>query len=326
MAMTTQTADPATAAGNRSRLRRAWDALRAWQPSMRLMRIFAWAALVSNALISVTGAVVRVTGSGLGCSTWPDCHPGSLVPESRVGMAAIHQAVEFGNRTITGPVLIASLGTFVLIALLRPARRQLLWLALVGPIGVVFQAVWGGITVHMGLAWWTVMPHLLVSLVLVFFAAVVVVRLHESDAPPRLTAPRPLATLTWITAAVLAAVTVSGTIVTATGPHAGDAATPRLGWDLREAAQLHADLMFLYLGLIAALGVALVATHAPRVLKVRIGWLIGLTAGQGALGMVQYFLGVPEAMVVAHVALAVVLVAVAAFTCLATRERTTPPA
>ncbi len=293
-----------------------------WRIRASVLRFFAWAALVSNALISMTGAVVRVTGSGLGCTTWPDCQPGTFVPESRTGMEAIHQAVEFGNRTITGPVLIASLGTFVLIMLLRPARRQLRYLALVGPIGVVFQAVWGGITVHTGLAWWTVMPHLLVSLVLVFFAAIVVVRLGEPDGPPRRLAPRPLAVLTWVTAGVLAAVTVSGTIVTATGPHAGDAATPRLGWDLREAAQLHADLMFLYLGLIGALAVALVAVRAPRPLRVRIGWLIGLTVAQGALGMTQYFLGVPEAMVVAHVGLAVALVAVAAFTCLATRERT----
>lgn len=316
--MTTQTSEPASARSvGPTYLTLAFG----WRIRASVVRGFAWAALLSNALISVTGAVVRVTGSGLGCTTWPDCHPGTLVPDSRTGMAAIHQAVEFGNRTITGPVLIASLGTFVLLALLRPARPQLRNLAFVGPIGVAFQAVWGGVTVRMGLAWWTVMPHLLVSLVLVFFAAVVVVRLGESDAAPRPVAPRALAVLTWVTSGVLAAVTVSGTIVTATGPHAGDATTPRLGWDLREAAQLHADLMFLYLGLIAALAVALVATHAPRVLKVRIGWLVGLTVAQGALGMTQYFLGVPEAMVVAHVALAVALVAVAAFTCMATRER-----
>lgn len=319
MALTGARAEPAPpAAGRRGLVRR----LLAWQPPARLVRGFAWAALIANAIISVTGAVVRVTGSGLGCSTWPDCQPGTLVPEYRTGLAAIHQAIEFGNRTITGPVAIASLGTFLLIVLLKPARRQLRLLALVGPIGVAFQAVWGGITVHLDLVWWTVMPHLLVSLVLVFFAAVVVVRLGEPDGPTRLVAPRPLVALSWATAGVLAAVTVSGSIVTATGPHAGDADTPRLGWDLREAAQLHADLMFLYLGLIAALAVALAATKAPRVLKRRIGWLIGLTVAQGALGMTQYFLGVPEVMVVAHVALAVWLVAVAAFTCLATRERT----
>lgn len=319
MALTGTRAESAPQArGLRGLIRR----LLSWQPPTRLIRGFAWAALVANAIISVTGAVVRVTGSGLGCTTWPDCQPGTLVPEYRTGMAAIHQAIEFGNRTITGPVAIASLGTFLLILMLRPARRQLRLLALVGPIGVAFQAVWGGITVHLDLVWWTVMPHLLVSLVLVFFAAVVVVRLGEPDGPVRLLTPRPLAVLAWSTAGVLAAVTVSGSIVTATGPHAGDADTPRLGWDLREAAQLHADLMFLYLGLIAALAVGLVATSAPPLLRRRIRWLIGLTAAQGALGMTQYFLGVPEVMVVAHVALAVWLIAVAAFTCLATRERT----
>lgn len=286
-----------------------------------LLRFFAWSALLSNALISVTGAVVRVTGSGLGCTTWPECQPGTLVPEYRTGMAAVHQAVEFGNRLITGPVGLFSLGTFLLIVLLRPARRQLAYLAAVGPVGVVFQAVWGGISVRLGLVWWTVAPHLLVSLALVFFAAVVVVRLREADTAPRLLVPRPLAALTWATAGVLAAVTVSGSLVTATGPHAGDAKTPRLGWDVREAAQLHADLMFLYLGLILALGVALVATAVPQRLRVRIGWLIALTAAQGALGMTQYFLGVPEVLVVTHVALTVTLIALAAFTCLATRER-----
>lgn len=317
-----------TRAPERNALIRLLDWIfRGWQPPARLVRGFAWAALSTNGLISVTGAVVRVTGSGLGCTTWPDCQPGTLVPEYRTGMAAIHQAIEFGNRTLTGVVLIASVGAFLLIALIRPVRRQVFYLALVGPVGVLFQAVWGGMTVRLGLVWWTVAPHLLVSLVLVFFAALVVVRLGESDGPVRLLVPRPLAALCWATAGVFAAVTVSGSIVTATGPHAGDAETPRLGWDLREAAQLHADLMFLYLGLIAALAVALVATKAPPRLRRRIGYLIGLTAAQGALGMTQYFLGVPEAMVVAHVALAVWLTAVAAFTCLATRERadTQPP-
>ncbi|MEO7126087.1 MAG: COX15/CtaA family protein [Nakamurella sp.] len=289
--------------------------------STKLLRVFAWTALLSNALIAVTGAIVRVTGSGLGCTTWPDCQPGTLVPEYRTGLAAIHQAIEFSNRTITGIVLVASLGTFILIALLRPRRRQLFWLATVGPIGVLFQAVWGGILVHLGLAWWAVTPHLLASLVLVFFAAMVIIRLRESDHPARLVVPRHLAALTWATAAVLAAVTVSGSIVTATGPHAGDVNTPRLDWDLRDAAQLHADLMFLFLGLIAALGVALVSTHAPRVLKRRISWLIGLTVAQGALGLTQYFLGVPEILVVLHVLGAVTLIAVASFTCMATRER-----
>lgn len=292
-----------------------------WRLPPGLVRTFAWAAVLSNALISVTGSIVRVTGSGLGCSTWPDCQPGTLVPEYRTGMAAIHQAIEFGNRTITGIVLVASLGTFLLILLLRPVRRQLLWLAAIGPIGVVFQAVWGGIVVYTGLKWWTVMPHLLASLVLVFAAVVVLVRFGERDRPARLLVPRPLFGLTWVTVLVLAAVTVLGSLVTAAGPHAGDATTPRLDWDIRDAAQLHADLMFLYLGLIAALTVGFVVAKAPRHLLRRMGWLVGLTLAQGALGMTQYFLRVPAVLVVLHVAGAVALIATAAAVAMAVRTR-----
>lgn len=292
-----------------------------WHIPTGLVRAFAWTAVLSNALITVTGATVRVTGSGLGCSTWPECQPGSLVPEDRTGMAAIHQAIEFGNRTITGIVLVASLGTFLLMLLLRPIRKQLVWLAAIGPIGVVAQAVWGGIVVYTGLKWWTVMPHLLVSLVLVFAAVVVLVRFGESDAPSQPLVARPLQWLTWLTVVVLTAVAVIGTLVTAAGPHAGDATTPRLDWDIRDSAQLHADLMFLYLGLIAALAVGFLATHAPRALLARMGWLIGLTLAQGALGMTQYFLGVPAVLVVLHVAGAVALIATAASVAMAIRTR-----
>jgi cytochrome c oxidase assembly protein subunit 15 len=114
-------------------------------PSLRLQRAFAWAAVITNGLIAVTGATVRVTGSGLGCPTWPECHPGSLVPVSRSDLSPIHQAIEFGNRTLTSVVLIASLGTFLLIWLAKPRRRSLIWVAAVLPAGVLFQAVWGGI-------------------------------------------------------------------------------------------------------------------------------------------------------------------------------------
>lgn len=287
----------------------------------RLVAVFAWATLLSNALISVTGAVVRVTGSGLGCTTWPECHPGTLVPDYRTGMAAVHQAIEFGNRTITGIVLAASVGTLVLLVLVRPRRRQLIRLAAAIVAGVVFQAVWGGITVLLGLAWWTVAPHLLASLILVFLASILVVRLGESDEPVTALVPRPLAALSWFTAAALAAVTVTGTLTTSAGPHAGDVTTARLSWDLRTVAQAHADLMFLYLGLVAAMAIAWMAVKAPDALKRRTWWLVGLTTAQGALGLTQYFLGVPEVLVVAHVALAVALTAVAASVCMATRVR-----
>jgi cytochrome c oxidase assembly protein subunit 15 len=277
--------------------------------------------VITNGIIAVTGATVRVTGSGLGCETWPECQPGTLVPEYRQGMAAIHQAIEFGNRTITGVVLVASLGTFLLLWLRKPRRTAVFLLALVGPIGVLFQAVWGGIVVHLDLAWWTVAPHLLVSLVLVVFAMATAVRIDEPDMPARALVPRPLQVLAYATLGVLTALCIAGTLVTAAGPHAGDVNTPRLGLPVLSLAQAHADLMFLYLGLLVALTIGFLAVKAPRSLLNR-GWLlIGVTAAQGLLGLVQYAIGVPEALVVAHVLGAVLVVAAGTWMVLGTRER-----
>ncbi len=294
-------------------------------PSLRLQRIFAWAAVLTNGGIAVTGATVRVTGSGLGCPTWPECHPGSVVPISRADLSAFHQAIEFGNRTLTGVVLIASLGTFLLIWRARPRRPGLMWLALVLPLGVLFQAVWGGITVLTGLAWWTVAPHMLVSLLLLFVSIVVLVRLGETDDPPVPVIPRPLQVLTWVTVAVLGALCTAGTLVTAAGPHGGDDATPRLDLPVRALAQAHADLMFAYLGLLVAMAVGYLAVRAPRRLMVRVWVLVAVTAGQGLIGLVQYATGVPEVLVVAHVLGAVVLTAAAAAVAMATRTRGQAP-
>jgi len=292
-----------------------------WAPSLRLQKAFAWAAVATNGAIAVTGATVRVTGSGLGCPTWPECQPGSLVPVSRDGLSAVHQAIEFGNRTLTGVVLIASLGTFLLIWLARPRRTGLTWLAAVLPAGVLFQAVWGGLTVLTGLAWWTVAPHMLVSLALLFIAIVVLVRLDEGDGPSQPVVPRPMRILTWATVAVLVALCVAGTLVTAAGPHGGDDATPRLDVPVRALAQVHADLMFLYLGLLVAMSVGFLAVRAPRRLLVRTLVLIAITAAQGLIGLVQFATGVPEALVVAHVLGAVLLTSAAATVVLATRTR-----
>ena len=310
--------DAATTGSARASIDAPW-----WRraPSRRLQRGFAWAAVIANGGIAVTGATVRVTGSGLGCPTWPECQPGSLVPVAREDLSGIHQAIEFGNRTLTGVVLIASLGTFLVIWRARPARPRLTLLAAVLPLGVLFQAVLGGITVLTGLAWWTVAPHMLVSLVLLFVAIAVLVRINETDEKPRLVIPSPLVALTWASVAVLGALCVVGTLVTAAGPHAGDDATPRLEFSVRTLAQVHADLMFLYLGLLVATTVGYVAVRAPRTLIRRAGILLGVTVAQGAIGLVQYATGVPEALVVAHVLGAVLLTSAAAAVALATRTR-----
>ena len=293
---------------------------RRW-PTPLVQRVLAVLAVLTNGGIAVTGATVRVTGSGLGCRTWPQCQPGSLVPVSRSGMAAFHQAVEFTNRTLTGAVLIPSLGIFLAL-LLAPARwRRLTWLAAVLPFGVLVQAVWGGITVRTGLAWWTVAPHLLFSLALLFVAIVVLVRVREPDHRAVPVVPRPLQLLTFSTVGVLVLLCMAGTLVTAAGPHGGDANTPRLDLPVQALAQLHADLMFVYFGLLVALTVGFFAVRAPRRLLRRAVILVIVTAAQGTIGLVQYFTGVPEALVVSHVLGAVVLVGTAAAVSLATRTR-----
>lgn len=292
--------------------------------SDRLLRAFAWAAVITNGLIAVTGATVRVTGSGLGCAVWPECQPGTLTPEYRAGMAGVHQAIEFTNRTLTGVVLVASLGTFLLLWSRRPRRTAVLRLAAVGPMGVFFQAVWGGVVVTQELSWWTVAPHMLVSLVLVSFALATATRIGEPDVPARAVVPPPLRMLAQATLGVLTALCVAGTLVTAAGPHAGDVDTPRLGLPVRVLAQLHADLMFCYLGMLIALTVGFLAVGAPRRLRNR-GWLlVAVTASQGLLGVIQYAIGVPEVLVVAHVLGAVLVVTTATWMVVGTRERASP--
>jgi cytochrome c oxidase assembly protein subunit 15 len=293
---------------------------RRWSTA-RVQLVLGWLAVVTNGGIAVTGATVRVTGSGLGCPTWPQCQPGSLVPVSRSGMAAFHQAIEFTNRTLTGAVLIPSLGIFLALLLAPQRRTGLTRLAAVLPGGVLLQAVWGGITVRTGLAWWTVAPHMLVSLALLFVAIVVLVRVGESDRPAVAVVPRALRLLNWATVGVLVLLCMAGTLVTAAGPHGGDAATPRLDLPVESLAQLHADLMFLYFGLLIALGVGYLAVKAPRRLIKRAVILVIVTGAQGLIGLVQYATGVPEALVVSHVLGAVILTSTAAAVALATRVR-----
>jgi len=251
--------------------------------------------------ISLTGWIVRVTGSGLGCPTWPECFPGSLVPVTHPEVEALNQWVEFGNRLLTF-VLVAVAAACLLAALgSRPRRARLVWLAAAQPIGVVAQAVIGGITVLMGLAWWTVALHFAASMVLVWLAVLLVAAAGEGDGPARPVVPGAVRALIGTSSLVLAGLLTAGTLVTAAGPHSGDAATPRLELGVEATAQLHVDLLCLYLGMLVALGFALRAVDAPRILRRRYGVLVGLVLAQGLLGAVQYVLGVPEVLVSLHV-------------------------
>ncbi|MGH3931869.1 MAG: COX15/CtaA family protein [Pseudonocardiaceae bacterium] len=283
------------------------------RPLYALGRITAIAAVITQAGIAVTGSVVRVTGSGLGCPTWPQCFPGSLVPEPHPEIVTLTQWIEFGNRLLTGVVGVVGLACLVVALLVRPRRRRLVLLAATMPIGVVVQAVLGGMLVLTGLAWWTVAVHFLLSMVLVWLAVLLVVAFAEGDAPPRWHLPGALRGLLRTAVTLLAVLLAAGTLVTAAGPHAGDADTPRLAVDVETLAQLHGDLLVAFLGLLAGLGFALPAVHVPTHTWRRYTVLVGVVLAQGTLGVVQYLTGVPELLVSLHVLGAVtVVVAMAA--------------
>ncbi|QYN39808.1 COX15/CtaA family protein [Pseudonocardia sp. DSM 110487] len=291
-----------------------------------VMRALAIAAVVAQAGIAVTGSVVRVTGSGLGCPTWPECFPGSLVPTPHPEVEPLTQWIEFGNRMLTGVVVLVA-GACLLAALAtRPRRARLTRLALVQPLGVIAQAVIGGGVVLLGLVWWSVSVHLLVSMILVWLAMQLVAAASDGAGPPRRLVPGPVRGLAATSTAVLAAVLVAGSFVTAAGPHAGDAQTPRLQLSVETVAQVHSELLVGYLGLLVGLGFALRAVAAPaRVLR-RYAVLVAVVLAQGLLGGIQYALGVPEVLVSLHVLGAALVTVAAAALWASLTERTALPA
>ncbi|MCZ9304485.1 COX15/CtaA family protein [Corynebacterium sp. c9Ua_112] len=272
-------------------------------PTIHRQRLFAIILLACQTGITFTGALVRVTGSGLGCSTWPQCQPGSLFPVA--GSAPwVHQIIEFGNRTLTFVLSIAALVCFI--SVVRAARRTpILHLAFIQGIGIIVQAVLGGITVHMDLMWWTVALHFLPSMLLVFLAAKLVVRIGEpDDGEMQPLMPRALRLLTDGSSVSLAIVLITGTMVTGAGPHAGDEAIlpeHRLQVPLIDMAHVHAGFMYLYLGLTIGLLAGVFALNLEHRIKTAAYWVIGAIILQAAIGIMQYWLGVPRWSVPLHV-------------------------
>ncbi len=265
------------------------------------MRRLAILTVIGQAGIAVTGSVVRVTGSGLGCPTWPQCFPGSLVPTPHPEVAALTQWIEFSNRLLTFVLVVATGLAFLAAVNTRPRRSRLTWLALAQPLGVVAQAVIGGFVVLAGLVWWSVAIHFMVSMFFVWMAVQLVDAAGDGDAPATRVVPGAVRGLIATSTVVLVALLAAGTFVTAAGPHAGDAKTPRLGLGVQATAQLHSDILFAYLGLVVGIGFALAATGAPRRMRRRYAALVVLVLAQGALGGIQYALGVPEVLVSFHV-------------------------
>jgi heme a synthase len=266
------------------------------------------ANLVVEVLIVVTGGLVRLTGSGLGCPTWPQCVPGSYTPVPHQA-EGYHRFIEFGNRTLTSVVSLAAILTVYAVWRWAARRRDLLVPAVLVVVGVLLQAVLGGITVRTGLNPYTVSAHFLVSMALVATSAFLVFRAPEPPGHRPLAVPALVERLGWVACAVAALVLALGTVVTGSGPHSGDANEPaRYGLDPRSVSWLHADAVMLFVGLVVAIWVAarLTAT-TPRPARAWAG-VLAVTVAQGVVGYTQYFTGLPWGVVLVHMLLASLLV------------------
>ncbi|MEJ3745451.1 COX15/CtaA family protein [Actinomycetes bacterium KLBMP 9797] len=263
----------------------------------------ALASVIANVGIVVTGGAVRLTDSGLGCPTWPRCTDESYTTTAEMG---IHGAIEFGNRMLTYVVGLIALACFVVAWRQRPRRRPLVLLAGAVLAGVPLQGVVGGLTVLTNLNPWVVGLHFLASMAMLVAAYALWRAARGADAADADAAgadaevvPAPLRALGWVVAAASLAVLVVGTWVTGSGPHSGDHGAKRNGLDPETISQVHADLVFLLVGLSVAAWLALLAVGARRAARAALV-LIGVELAQGLVGFVQYFTGLPQVLVGAH--------------------------
>ncbi|OBJ24016.1 COX15/CtaA family protein [Mycobacterium colombiense] len=297
-------------------------------PSVGVQRLIAAAVILTQGGIAITGAIVRVTASGLGCPTWPQCFPGSFVPVAHAEVPRIHQAVEFGNRMVTFAVVITA--ALAVLAVTRARRRrEVLVYAWLMPVSTVVQAVIGGITVRTGLLWWTVAIHLLTSMTMVWLSVLLYVKVGEpDDGVVRRRVVRPLRALTALSGLDLAAVLVTGTLVTAAGPHAGDRSptrtVPRLKVEVDTLVHMHSSLLIAYFTLLVGLGFGLLAVRAARPVLLRLAVLLVLVFAQAGVGIAQYYTGVPAVLVALHVAGAAACTAATAALWASMRERAEP--
>lgn len=254
-------------------------------------------ALVALGVIVVTGAAVRLTGSGLGCPQWPNCDTGHLSPHGTTGF---HGAVEFVNRLFTGLVSILVI-LAVLGSLARdPRRRDLTWLSIGLVAGVLAQIVLGGLVVIFGLSPPWVMAHFAVSMVLVANAVVLHHRAGYEDKPPKVVSDR-VRRFGTVLVVLAALVIFAGTVVTGTGPHGGDEHVRRLGFSITSVARVHGILVMLFLAAVLITLRWLLNDGAPKAVLRGAEVLVAVLVAQAFVGYVQYFAGVPEVLVAVHI-------------------------
>lgn len=270
------------------------------RPGLRLETYLVVARIALFALVAIiiTGSLVRLTGSGLGCVDWPACNE-----ERFVDVSSGHAAIEQLNRLFTGVVAAAVIAAVLCALIVRPRVKRLVWLSVGLVVGVLAQVVVGGIVVLTGLNPWSNMAHFLISVVLV---SVGIVLIHETrlarakSEDVRSVMPKPVL---WTSVLVLFAslVMVLGTVVTATGPHAGDENAIRFALDLGSVVRLHSIAVWCFLAVIVSLAV-IARRHQARDVMRSVEIAMGWTLAQGLVGYVQYFSGVPVFLVALHVA------------------------
>jgi cytochrome c oxidase assembly protein subunit 15 len=262
--------------------------------------------VVTQSAIVVTGASVRLTGSGLGCSTWPECTPGSYTPTPDQPEAPLHAWIEFGNRLLTFVLFLNAVALMVaIIKSKEPKNVKIKWirLGLIQILGILAQGVLGGITVLTGLNPATVAAHFLLSITLIAAALSLRQRVHGKT--PTAHFLNPLSKrIAYLHLLLSILVIAAGTVVTGSGPHAGDSTAERFNLDSRTMAWIHADLVIALLGITTALLISIklgesgeTRMHMGRAVQSFL--LIALV--QGGVGYIQYFTGLPELIVGFHI-------------------------
>lgn len=280
-----------------------------WLPDHvdRRVRFLAWLSLVWQVILVATGGAVRLTGSGLGCPTWPKCTAGSLVNTPEMG---IHGFIEFGNRTLTGALTLVVIAMFLGVIRMRRSRPELFWLAFWLGMSIPAQAVIGGITVLVKLNPWIVGVHFVVSLVLVAVTAVLLVRVYTTPGRRVAAVPGWFAVTGWALAVFVGITAVMGILTTGAGPHPGDTGTPRNGLDLDWLERLHALPGYITAGLTLLLVGASIGLAVGRVRRYLFA-LAGVIVVQIGVGLLQVNIGLPAWLVAIHMVLASALIALA---------------
>ncbi|NNC10503.1 cytochrome oxidase assembly protein [Planctomonas sp. JC2975] len=274
-----------------------------WTLSPRSLRWATTASLVVSILIVLGGGIVRVTGSGLGCPTWPTCDASSITPTPAMG---IHALIEFSNRMLTVLLCVAVAWVIIAARLQRPRVRSITRLAWSQFWLVVVNAVAGGISVWTGLNPYVVAFHFVMAMGLLTTTTLTWHRVHEkpvtADARARITAAA--RALSWALAALTAVLIVVGTLVSGSGPHSGDSAdVPRMGFDWIDITIVHGVLGASTLVVAVVLAMLLWRSHATLPLVRTLGFLV-IVALQGVVGLIQALTALPALLVAVHLVLA----------------------